>query len=198
MRIGLALISAAMLFVSSATARDAATNYPNRTIRIFVCMPPGGGVDTVTRILAYGLQNVWAGPLWWRTAPAPAAISVRRRYSMPSRMVHPVGCAPPSLTINPLLYKTMSFDRARFEPVAILTTVANMLLVQPDFPAKTAQDFIAYFKAHPGAINYASQGIGTISHLTGALLRSPTPSLCTCPTKAPSRRPTISSPAMSV
>jgi len=58
--------------------------------------------------------------------------------------------------------------------VAILTTVDNVLLVRPDFPAKTAQDFIAYLKAHPGAINYASQGIGTTSHLTGALFEKVT------------------------
>jgi len=63
----------------------------------------------------------------------------------------------------------MSFDPAEFEPVAIMTTVANVLMVRRDFPAKTAQDFIAYAKANPGKINYASQGIGTTSHLTAAL-----------------------------
>jgi tripartite-type tricarboxylate transporter receptor subunit TctC len=63
----------------------------------------------------------------------------------------------------------MAFDPAEFEPVAIMTTVANVLLVRPDFPAKTAQEFIAYAKANPGKINYASQGIGTTSHLTAAL-----------------------------
>ena len=50
-----------------------------------------------------------------------------------------------------------------------MTTIANVLLVRPDFPAKTAQEFIAYCKANPGKVNYASQGIGTTSHLTAAL-----------------------------
>ncbi|MGB7618213.1 MAG: tripartite tricarboxylate transporter substrate binding protein, partial [Pseudolabrys sp.] len=53
--------------------------------------------------------------------------------------------------------------------VAIMTSIANVLLVRPDFPAKTAQEFIAYIKANPGKVNYASQGIGTTSHLTAAL-----------------------------
>jgi tripartite-type tricarboxylate transporter receptor subunit TctC len=53
--------------------------------------------------------------------------------------------------------------------VVIMTSIANVLLVRPDFPAKTAQEFIAYAKANPGKINYASQGIGTTSHLTTAL-----------------------------
>ena len=68
----------------------------------------------------------------------------------------------------------MSFDPTQFEPVAIMTTVANVLLVRPDFPAKTAQEFIAYAKANPGKINYASQGIGTTSHLTAALFEKVT------------------------
>jgi tripartite-type tricarboxylate transporter receptor subunit TctC len=55
-----------------------------------------------------------------------------------------------------------------------MTTVANVLLVRPDFPAKTAQEFIAYAKANPGKINYASQGIGTTSHLTAALFETVT------------------------
>jgi tripartite-type tricarboxylate transporter receptor subunit TctC len=50
-----------------------------------------------------------------------------------------------------------------------MTSIANVLLVRPDFPAKSAKDFIAYAKANPGKINYASQGIGTTSHLTAAL-----------------------------
>jgi len=73
------------------------------------------------------------------------------------------------LTINPLLYEKMNFDPTQFEPVAIMTQIPNVLMVRPDFPAKTAQEFIAYAKADPGKINYASQGIGTTSHLTAAL-----------------------------
>jgi len=76
---------------------------------------------------------------------------------------------PAPLTVNPLLYKKMNFDPALFEPVAIMTSIANVLLVRPDFPARTAQEFIAYVKANPGKVNYASQGIGTTSHLTAAL-----------------------------
>jgi tripartite-type tricarboxylate transporter receptor subunit TctC len=63
----------------------------------------------------------------------------------------------------------MAFDPTKFEPVVIMTSIANVLLVRPDFPAKTAREFIAYAKANPGTINYASQGIGTTSQLTAAL-----------------------------
>src|SRR6185312_12911446 len=81
---------------------------------------------------------------------------------------------PSPLTVNAMLYKSMTFAPEKFVPVAILTTVANVLLVRPDFPAKTEQEFIAYCKAHPGKVNYASQGIGTTSHLTAAMFESAT------------------------
>ena len=55
-----------------------------------------------------------------------------------------------------------------------MTTIANVLLVRKDFPAKDAKEFIAYVKANPGKVNYASQGIGTTSHLTAALFETVT------------------------
>ena len=63
----------------------------------------------------------------------------------------------------------MNFDPTQFEPIVIMTSIANVLLVRPDFPAKTAKEFIEYVKASPGKFNIASQGIGTTSHLTAAL-----------------------------
>jgi tripartite-type tricarboxylate transporter receptor subunit TctC len=77
---------------------------------------------------------------------------------------------PAPLTINPVLYKKLNYDPTQFMPIAIMTTIPNVLMVRPDFPAKTPQEFLAYAKANPGKINYASQGIGTTSHLTAALL----------------------------
>ena len=170
MHIILALVSAAMLYASSALAQDAAANYPNRPIRIIVCVPAGGGVDTVTRIVANGLQKRLGQPVVVENR-AGAAGNIGADvvfHSDPDGYTLLAAQAAP-LTINPLLYKKMNFDPTRFEPVAIMTVIPNVLLVRPDFPAKTAKEFIAYAKANPDKINYASQGIGTTSHLTAAL-----------------------------
>jgi tripartite-type tricarboxylate transporter receptor subunit TctC len=170
MRVLLAMVSAAMLYASSALAQDAAANYPNRPIRIIVCVPAGGGVDTVTRIVANGLQKRLGQPVVVENR-AGAAGNIGADvvfHSDPDGYTLLAAQAAP-LTINPLLYKKMNFDPTRFEPVAIMTVIPNVLLVRPDFPAKTAKEFIAYAKANPDKINYASQGIGTTSHLTAAL-----------------------------
>src|SRR3984957_15710961 len=71
---------------------------------------------------------------------------------------------PAPLTVNVLLYKKINFDPTAFIPVAIMTAIPNTLTVRPDFPAKTLEEFIAYARAHPDTLNYASQGTGTTSH----------------------------------
>jgi tripartite-type tricarboxylate transporter receptor subunit TctC len=173
-RVVLALMSMLML-MSGAIAQDAAANYPNRPIRIIVCVPAGGGVDTVTRIVANGLQKKLGQPVVVENrAGAGGNIGAEAVFTAEPDGYTLLAAQPSPLTVNPLLYSKMAFDPVKFEPVAIMTTVANVLLVRPDFPAKTAQEFIAYAKANPGKINYASQGIGTTSHLSAALFEKMT------------------------
>ena len=76
-------VFAALLSTSSALAQNAVASYPNRPIRIIVCMSAGGGVDTVTRIVANGLQNWLGQPVMFRTGRAPVAISAPKRCSLP-------------------------------------------------------------------------------------------------------------------
>jgi tripartite-type tricarboxylate transporter receptor subunit TctC len=170
MRAFLALLFTGLLSVSGAFAQDAAANYPNRPIRIIVCVPAGGGVDTVTRIVANGLQKkLGQSVVVENRSGAGGNIGAEAVFTSDPDGYTLLAAQPAPLTVNPLLYKQMGFDPTKFEPVDIMTSIANVLLVRPDFPAKSAKDFIAYAKANPGKINYASQGIGTTSHLTAAL-----------------------------
>jgi tripartite-type tricarboxylate transporter receptor subunit TctC len=171
----LAVISSMLLFAAGASAQDAAADFPNRPIRIIVCVPAGGGVDTVTRIVANGLQGKLGQPVIVENrAGAAGNIGAEAVFTSTPDGYTLLASQPAALTVNPLLYKDMNFDPSKFEAVAIMTSIANVLLVRPDFPAKTAQEFIAYVKANPGKINYASQGIGTTSHLTAALFETVT------------------------
>ncbi len=171
----LALITAVLISATAASAQNAAANYPNRPIKIIVCVPAGGGVDTVTRMVADGMQARLGQPVVVENrAGASGNIGADVVYKSDPDGYTLLAAQPAPLTVNPLLYKHMAFDPMQFEPVAIMTSISNVLLVRPDFPAKTAQEFIAYAKANPGKINYASQGIGTTSHLTTALFEKVT------------------------
>ncbi|HET7191741.1 MAG TPA: tripartite tricarboxylate transporter substrate binding protein [Pseudolabrys sp.] len=164
------LLISAILFTSNAYAQNAAADYPNKPIRIIVCVPAGGGVDTVTRIIAEGLHQKLGQPVVVENrAGAGGNIGAEAVFTAEPDGYTLLAAQPAPLTVNPLLYRKMNFDPTKFQPVTIMTSIANVLLVRPDFPAKTAKEFIAYVKANPGKVNYASQGIGTTSHLTAAL-----------------------------
>ena len=175
MRGVLALLSSFVLLTASASAQDAAATYPNRPIKIVVSVPAGGGVDTVTRIVANGLQQrLGQTVVVENKAGAAGNIGAEAVFTSDPDGYTLLASQPAPLTVNPLLYKNIAFDPTKFEPVAIMSVIPNVLMVRPDFPAKTAQELIAYAKANPGKINYASQGIGTTSHLTTALFEKVT------------------------
>ena len=75
-----------------------------------------------------------------------------------------------AISIAPALYSSIQFDPLKdFAPVALTATVPLVLAINPGIPAKNLQEFVAYAKANPGKLNYASSGNGTITHLSGAL-----------------------------
>ncbi len=169
MRFVLSILAAALLLGAQASAQEDASKYPSRPIHIIVSVPAGGGVDTVTRYLAQNLDKKLGQPVVVENkAGAAGNIAAEYVFNATPDGYTLLASQPAPITINPLLYKQIAFDPTKFEPVAIMTEIANVLLVRPDFPAKNVQEFLAYVKANPGKVNYASQGIGTTSHLSAA------------------------------
>jgi tripartite-type tricarboxylate transporter receptor subunit TctC len=170
-------VAAALGFVvapgAAADAQDSAANFPNHPIRIVVSVPAGGGVDAVTRIFTAKMSALLGQPMPIENkAGAGGSVAADDVYHSDPDGYTLLGSQPAPITTNPLLYKSLNYDPKQFVPVIIMGRVANILLVREDFPAKTPQDFIAYAKANPNKLNYASQGIGTTSHLTTELFES--------------------------
>jgi tripartite-type tricarboxylate transporter receptor subunit TctC len=161
------LAAAALLAASPASAQDPAALYPNKPVRVIVANPAGGGVDSVTRIVAEKLHQKLGQPFVVENrGGAGGNLGAEAVYAAAPDGYTLMTSAPSPITANIFLYKKINFDPAKLEPVAALGTFPNTLLVKNDFPAKTVGEFIAYVKANPGKVNYASQGIGTTSHLT--------------------------------
>jgi len=165
------MVSTALLLSGmSAIAQDAAANFPNKPIKIIVSVPPGGGVDTVTRLIAEKLRQKWGQPVVIENRGGAAGnIGAEAVFNAEPDGYTLLASQPAPITVNPLLYKKLPYDPANLTAVAIMTQIPNVLLVRPDFPIKDAKEFLAYAKANPGKLNYASQGIGTTSHLSTAL-----------------------------
>jgi tripartite-type tricarboxylate transporter receptor subunit TctC len=173
-----ALVAAAASLVAMSAALgepDPAADYPNRAVKVIVSVPAGGGVDTVTRIFAARLQQRLGQPFVIENRGGGGGnIGAETAYAADPDGYTLLATQPAPITSNVALYKKLNFDPAALEPVAVMSKFPNVLLVRPDFPAKTAQEFIAYAKANPGKVTYASQGPGTSSHLTAALFAKAT------------------------
>src|SRR5499433_866692 len=171
-RMVLALVAAVAL-LAPAAAQDPAADYPTKPVKIIVTVPAGGGVDTATRLFAEELHQRLGQPFVIENrGGAGGNVAAEAVYTAPPDGYTLMASQPAPITTNVALYKKLNFDPTKFEPVAVMTKFPNVLLVRNDFPAKTAQEFIAYAKANSGKLNFASQGVGTTSHLTAELFMS--------------------------
>ena len=167
---GLVAIVAGGAAAATVWAQGTSSNFPNHPIRVIVAVPAGGGVDTVTRLVANQMSQTLGQPLVVENkSGAGGSVAAEAVYDSAPDGYTLLASQPAPITTNPFLYKSLNYDPAQLTPIAIMSHVANVVLVRQDFPAKTVQELIAYAKANPGKINYASQGIGTTSHLTAEL-----------------------------
>jgi tripartite-type tricarboxylate transporter receptor subunit TctC len=166
-----ALIAPAISLLALTVARaQQNADYPQRAVKIIVSTSAGGGVDTVTRIFTAELQNKLGQPFVIENrGGAGGNLGAEAVYSAEPDGYTLLSSQPSPITSNAVLYKKLNFDPVALEPVAVMSKIPNVLLVRAAFPAKTAQEFLAYVKANPGKVTYASQGPGTSSHLTAEL-----------------------------
>jgi tripartite-type tricarboxylate transporter receptor subunit TctC len=155
-------------------AATAAEGYPSRPVRVIVPFPPGGALDVVARGLGQRFGEVTGQPMVLDNRPGAggnlgvevAANAAPDGYTL--LFGTPTGYA---IALN--LYEKLPFDMFRdFAPVALLATNPHVLVVHPSVPATTVGELIALAKAKPGQLTMASQGVGTVSHLEGELLRT--------------------------
>ena len=166
----LGVVLAAAGASSVTDAQKGAADFPTRPITVIVSVPPGGGVDTVTRIVANKMGAQLGQPLIVENkAGAGGSLAADVVFHSTADGYTLLASQPAPITTNVFLYQSLNYDPKQLVPIAIMSHIANVLLVQPDFPAKTVQELIAYARANPGKLNYASQGVGTTSHLTAAL-----------------------------
>src|SRR5712671_7495679 len=140
-----ALVAAALVATLPVLAQQhEAADYPNRPVKIVVSVPAGGGVDTVARIFAAGLQQRLGQPFVIENrGGAGGNIGAETVYAAEPDGYTLLASQPAPITSNIALYKKLNFDPAQLESVAVMAKFPNVLLVRPDFPAKTVQEFIA-------------------------------------------------------
>src|SRR5580704_8612653 len=167
----IAIATCGLVFASAIAGAE--ESFPDHPVKVWVAVPAGGGVDTVTRIVAAKMGALLGQPLVVdNKSGAGGSVGADFVYHSDADGYTLLASQPSPITTNPFLYKSLNYDPTLLTPIAIMSHVPNVVLVRPDFPAKTVQELIAYAKANPGKLNYASQGVGTTSHLTAELFQS--------------------------
>jgi tripartite-type tricarboxylate transporter receptor subunit TctC len=148
-----------------------AQTYPNKQVRIVVPFPAGGSADVLCRIVGERLSAAWGQPVIVdNRAGAGGNVGAEIAYRADPDGYTLLCSPPPPLAINHNLYKTLPYDGTKFVPIGVLALVPNVISARPDLPANTLKELIAYAKANPGKVTYASQGNGSTSHLSAQML----------------------------
>ena len=157
-------------------AAGLAQQYPTKPIRMIVPFSPGGGVDLIGRTLAQKMQEAWGqsvivdnrGGAGGNSGTDMVAKSPPDGYTL---LMGYVG----NLAINPWLFRKLPYDPVKdFSPVSLTTTAPNLLVAHPSVAAATVKELVALGKAKPGALSYASAGVGTVGHMVAELFKSAT------------------------
>jgi tripartite-type tricarboxylate transporter receptor subunit TctC len=171
MKTTLKLIAAAALAGCALLA--AAQGYPNRAVRLIVPFPPGGGTDIIARPIAQKLAEKWGQPVvidnrggaGGNVGTKAAAEAAPDGYTL-------VLGVQGTHAVNQSLYANAGFDSTKdFAAITMVANTPNILVVHPSVPAHSVAELIALAKQKPGALNYATPGNGTPSHLATEMFK---------------------------
>jgi tripartite-type tricarboxylate transporter receptor subunit TctC len=162
-----------LLAVALAAAPAIAQEWPSKPVRFVVPVPPGGGLDALARLLAERMPAALGQPFVVENRPgAGANVGTEHVVRQPADG-YTVLMSAGFLSVNPYLFKSIAYDPiADLQPVSLVATVPLVMVVSPKVTANSVKEFIAFARANPGKLTYASAGIGTAHHLAGEFLKS--------------------------
>jgi tripartite-type tricarboxylate transporter receptor subunit TctC len=168
---------AALLLFAVAAAAQTPPAYPTKPIRLVVPYPPGGPLDSAARALAERLKDSLGTAIVENRPGAGGNLGVDYVAKQPADGYTLAIGAVATHAINPWLFAKLPYDPLKdFAPITLIAHVPNVLVMPPDTAARykieSVADLIAYARAHPGRLNYASGGNGSAGHMAGELLKS--------------------------
>jgi tripartite-type tricarboxylate transporter receptor subunit TctC len=164
------LLFSAAVVIAAAMSPARAQDYPARPVEMIVPFAAGGGSELLARLLADGLAKRLGQPFVVVNRPGAntnlgTLSAVRAKADGYTLLIASVG-----LAANPSLYKKLAFEPQRdLEPITLIANSPTVLAVPPSLPVNSLAEFIAYAKARPGELNYASYGVGSGPHLATEL-----------------------------
>jgi tripartite-type tricarboxylate transporter receptor subunit TctC len=147
-----------------------AQSYPTRPVHLVVTFAPGGTADILARLLGQWLSERLGQPLIVENRPGAATNIGTESVARAAPDGYTLLVASASNAVNQTLYENLNFNFVRdIAPVASISRGALVMVTEPSFAVRSVPELIAYAKANPGKLNYASGGVGTATHVSGAL-----------------------------
>jgi len=157
----------------SISAAGLAQDYPTRSVRVIVGLAPGGGTDTVARIISQRLAGVFGQSFVIDNRPSAGGNVAGELTARATPDGYTLLITTPTHVVNPSLYKDLRYDAIKdFAPVVLLVYAQYYLSVSNGVPANTVGELLAYAKSRPQPLSYASSGIGSANHLSGELFKT--------------------------
>jgi len=166
-----ALAVAAALAFGALTGAQA-QNYPNKPVRLVLPYAPGGIIDYVGRTLAQKLSENLGQPVVAENRPGGGGVLGTDSVARSAPDGYTLVLMDPAIIINPTLQADVPYDVFRnLQTVSIISSSPEVLVISPILPVKTFPELVAYGRANPGKLNFASAGIGTTPHLAGEMFK---------------------------
>ncbi len=171
-RIACVSICFCSLFCVATAGAQSAPGYPNKAVRILVGYPPGAGSDIVTRLLTPELTKAFGQQFVVDNRPGAAGNIAMELAARTPPDGYTLVNVPASIAISQSLHKKPPFDLMKdFDALALKASVPFALVIHPSLPVRSIKALVAFAKARPGQLTYASTGTGSSPHLTGEMLK---------------------------
>jgi tripartite-type tricarboxylate transporter receptor subunit TctC len=167
-------LAAAVVLADAAPVTEAlGQSYPDRPVRVFVGLAPGGGTDSVTRVLTQKLSDVLGQSFVVDNRPSAGGNVAGELTARAAPDGYTLIAVTPTHVTNPSLYRDVRYDAIKdFAPVGLIVYAQYYLSVSNAVPATTVKELIAIAKTQTPRLTYASSGIGSANHLSGELFRT--------------------------
>ncbi|MBM3538112.1 MAG: tripartite tricarboxylate transporter substrate binding protein [Alphaproteobacteria bacterium] len=172
-RLARAALAALTLGLALPAADAVAQAYPIKPVRMIVPFPPGGATDIIARLVSDRLTEMWGQTVLVDYKPGAGTIVGTEVVAKAPPDGYTMGMVITAHVLNPSLRKEMPYDTLKDLAGVSLVAVSHIVITATNsLPANNIRELIAYAKANPGKLNYASPGTGTAMHLAGELLNT--------------------------
>jgi tripartite-type tricarboxylate transporter receptor subunit TctC len=173
MKKSVCLATLVVLGSASLAVQAAESAYPERPVRVLVGLAPGGGTDSVARVLTQKLAEVFSQSFVVDNRPSAGGNVAGELAARATPDGYTLITVTPTHVVNPSLYRDLRYDAIKdFAPVGLIVNAQYYLSVSNAVPVKSVKELITYARTRTPRISYASSGIGSANHLSGELFRS--------------------------